>query len=292
MLLARLLVLQDGVEVDVLESVEDITGDLAVRLGELCDELLDLEALGIRRAIRMASRARLGELAGTLDEVEAVVVAPALDVCLMDVVERPDELHAWAARALDLRHHRTDGAGVEHAHEVRLDYIVEVMAERDLVAAERTRLAVEVAAAHLGAKVARRLLHMEDRLENVRREEGQRHMEELRVLLDDAAVHLVVAGVHAEEDELKRELVVALEVLEELRHEHRVLAARDADGNLVAGLHELELADGLDEFAVDLVLVLLAQGVLNALEALRILRRLSRLALQFALQPERVAALQ
>ena len=117
-------------------------------------------------------------------------------------------------------------------------------------------------------------------------------MEELRILLDDAAVHLVVAGIHAKEDELERELIVALEVLEELRHEHRILAARDADGNLVTGAHELKLADGLDELGGNLMLVFLAQGALDALEALRILRRLSRLAFQFALQPERVTALQ
>ncbi len=292
MLLACLLVLQDGVEIDILERMEDIAGDLAVRLGKPCDELLDLEALGVRRAVRVAGRARLGELAGALDEVEAIVIAPALDIRLVDVVERADELHAGAARALDLRHHRADGAGVEHAHEIRLNHIVEVMAERDLIAAELAGLAVEVAAAHLGTEVARRLLHMEDRLEDVRREERQRHMEELRILLDDAAVHLVVAGIHAEKDELERELVVALELLEELRHEHRVLAARDADGDLVAGAHEVEFADGFDELRGNLMLELLAQRALNALEALFILGRLSRLALQLPLQPERIAALQ
>ena len=110
----------------------------------------------------MAGRARLGELAGALDEVEAIVVAPALDIRLVDIVERADELHAGAARALDLRHHRADGARVEHAHEIRLNHIVEMMAERDLIAAELAGLAVEVAAAHLGTEVARRLLHMED----------------------------------------------------------------------------------------------------------------------------------
>ena len=42
---------------------------------------------------------------------------------------------------------------VEHAHDGGLDHIVEVMPQRDLVAAQLLGLAVQVAAAHPGAEV-------------------------------------------------------------------------------------------------------------------------------------------
>ena len=44
---------------------------------------------------------------------------------------------------------------VEHAHDGRLDHVAEVVAKGDLVAAELARLAVEIAAAHTRAEVAR-----------------------------------------------------------------------------------------------------------------------------------------
>ena len=225
MFFACLLVLQDGVKIDVLKCMEDIAGDLGIGLGQPGNELLDFKTLGVRRAIRVAGRTRLGEFAGALDEIEAIVIAPAFDVCFMDIVERSDEFHAGTARTPDFRHHRADGTGVKHAHEIRLNHIIEVMAECDLVAAKRTRLAVEIAAAHLGAEIAWRFFHVEDRFEDIRREECRGYMQQLRILLDDATVHLVVPGIHAKEDEFEWEFVVTLEFLEKLRHEHRILAA-------------------------------------------------------------------
>ena len=47
----------------------------------------------------MAGRAGLGEVAGALDEVQAVVVAPVLDFRLADEIERADQLHAREASA-------------------------------------------------------------------------------------------------------------------------------------------------------------------------------------------------
>ena len=70
-------------------------------------------------------------------------------------------------------------------------------------------------------------------------------------------IHIfVVAGVHNEENYLKRHLAVPLEQLHQLCHQHGILAAGDAHGNLVARLNQLILSnrqckrvpDGLAEF--------------------------------------------
>ena len=72
-------------------------------------------------------------------------------------------------------------------------------------------------------------------------------MQQRGVALDLLAVDFIIAGVHDEVDELKRNLAVALQFLQELGHKHRILAAGDADGNLVPGLDQLVPFDGHDE---------------------------------------------
>ena len=61
---------------------------------------------------------------------------------------------------------------------------------------------------------------------------------------------------------------MALQLLEELRHKHRVLTAGDADRDAVARLDELIIADGLHEHAEEVPLELLAEGLLDVVAAL------------------------
>ena len=262
------LVAEDLVQAHVFHRAEDVPLDIRIRFLQLLDQLLRLEALRAGLTVGVAGRAGLGEVAGALDEVQAVVVAPVLDFRLTDEVERTDELHTREVCGVELRHHRLVLPGVEHAHQDGLDDVVEVVAERDLVAAEALRFLIEVAAAHAGADVARGLRDVVDGVEDVRFEDCERDAEEIRVPLDDLAVRLVVARVHAEEHELERDLIMALQLLEELRHEHRVLAAGDAHRDAVTRLDELIIADGLHEHAEEVPLELLAEGLLDVVAAL------------------------
>ena len=262
------LVAEDLVQAHVFHRAEDVSLDVRIRFLQLLDQLLRLEALRAGLTVGMAGRAGLGEVAGALDEVQAVVVAPVLDLRLTDEVERADQLHVREVRGVELRHHRLVLACIEHAHEDGLDDVVEVVAERDLVAAEALGFLIEVAAAHAGTDIARGLRDVVDGVEDIRFEDRERDAEEIRVPLDDLAVRLVVARVHAEEHELERDLIMALQLLEELRHEHRVLAAGDAHRNAVARLDELIIADGLHEHAEEVPLELLAERLLDVVAAL------------------------
>ena len=262
------LVAKDLVQAHVFHRTEDVPLDVRIRFLQLLDQLLRLEALRAGLTVGVACRAGLGEVAGALNEVQAVVVAPVLDFRLADEVERADELHAREVRGVELRHHRLVLTGVEHAHEDGLDDVVEVVTERDFVAAEALGFLIEVAAAHAGADVARGLRDVVDGVEDIRFEDRERDAEKIRVPLDDLAVRLVVARVHAEEHELERDLIMALQLLEELRHEHRVLTAGDAHRNAVARLDELIIADGLHEHAEEVPLELLAEGLLDVVAAL------------------------
>ena len=92
-------------------------------------------------------------------------------------------------------------------------------------------------------------------------------MQQCGVALNFIAVDLVVAGVHNEENHLERHLAVPLEQLHQLGHQHGILAAGDAHGNLVARLNQLILSnrqckrvpDGLAEFFDDTALDQLVQ---------------------------------
>ena len=69
-------------------------------------------------------------------------------------------------------------------------------------------------------------------------------MQQRGVAFDLIAVDLVIAGIHDKENDLERDLTVPLEQLHQLGHQHGVLAAGDAHGDLVARLNELILSDG------------------------------------------------
>ena len=137
-----------------------------------------------------------------------------------------------------------------------------MVAKCDLVAAKLLRLAIQIAAAHPRTQVARVFLAAVGDRENIGLEHGDRDMQQRGVALDLIAVDLVVAGVHNEENYLKRHLAVPLEQLHQLGHQHGILAARNAHGNLVARLNQLILSnrqckrvpDGLAEFFDDTAL--------------------------------------
>ena len=61
------------------------------------------------------------------------------------------------------------------------------------------------------------------------------------------AVDLIIAGIHHEEDQLKRHFAVAVQLLQQFCHQHRVLAAGDADCDLIPCLDQLVPLDRHDE---------------------------------------------
>ena len=180
-------------------------------------------------------RSRLiGEFAGALDKMQAVVVAPALYIFLADKIHRSDKLHSLEIRAVKLRHHRLYLTAVDHSHKYRFDNIVKMMTERDLVAAEFLCLCVKIAAPHSRAKITRIRPYVEYGRENIRFKYRQRNVEKLRIFFDYPAVRRAVARIHKQKNDLKLHFVVTLYLLKKLRHKERILSARNADGYFVA----------------------------------------------------------
>ena len=167
-----------------------------------------------------------------------------------------------------------------------------MVAQGNLVAAQFPGFPVQIPPAHLGAQVAGGILHMEHRFEDFRGKEGEGHLEQFGVFLDDLPVHGIVPRIHAQEHQVEGNLVVALQVLEQLGHKHGILASGNAHGNLVPGLDHGVITDGLDEFAGNPPFVFPAQGGFDPFQPLGIFRRQGVFPFQPFLEPQGVAPCQ
>ena len=233
-------------DADGVQAVEDALFDVRVFALEALDESLDFLALAAATAV-IANGAAFGKAAGALDKLQPVVIFPVDNVLLVDAIHGADEFHAAEIQAVEFGHHALQLRAVEHRHDGGLDDVGEVVAQRNFVAAQVLCLVVEVAAAHLGANVAGGTFGVVRHVENVRLENGDGNFQKLRIAFDFLAVDFVVTGVHYQVFHVEFHVAVAVEHLDELRHEHGILAARDADGDFVAFFDELVVLDGSNE---------------------------------------------
>ena len=207
----------------------------------------------------------LCKTAGAGEETQPAMVPPALDVALVHVIQRTDELHARVARAVQFGRHALHLPAVQYAHQDGLDRVVEVVPERDFIAAELFRLLVQVPAPHARAEVARVLFHPFDGGEDVRFKDVQRHAEFFRVLFQKPPVFGRVAGIHGQKVQPETEFSVLFQLLHALGKQHRILPARQADGDAVPLFDQLVFAHRAHETAPQLLAVRRDERALGAL---------------------------
>ena len=246
------LVAGHGIQRHCVDAAEDAVFNVGVIPLEAAEQNFRLLPLGATAAV-VAHGAVLGKAAGALDEFQLIVALPRQNIFLADAVHRADEGHAWEAGAVEHGRHGLQLGAVEHTHNGRLDDVVEVVAQCDFIAAQLLGLAVEVAAAHPGAEIAGVLVGVVGHREDVALEDGHRDVEQLGVGLDLLAVYLVVTGVHHQKDQLERHIAVALKLLHQLCHQHRILSARNTDGDLISLVYQLIPLYRLDKGSPDLL---------------------------------------
>ena len=247
------LIARHGVQRHSVDAAENAVFDVGILTLQAAQQSLDLLPFGTAAVV--AHGAVLRKAAGALDELQLVVALPGQNVLFTDAVHRADEGHAGETGAVELGRHGLQLGTVEHAHHGGLDHIIEVMAQRDFIAAQLLGLAVQVAAAHPGAEVAGVFVGVVGYGKDVALENGHRDVQQLGVGLDLLAIDLVVAGVHDQKYQFKGHIAVALQLLHELGHQHGVLAAGNAHGNAVTGLHQLVALDRHDEGGPQLLAV-------------------------------------
>ena len=104
-------------------------------------------------------------------------------------------------------------------------------------------------ATHSCTKITWRFFDIVHCLKNLRFKNSNRHPHDPCIIFNELSINLTVTRIHDKENKLKWKLIVPLQFLEQLRHQHRVLAAGNADRNLVSGLNQIIGIDGLGKFA-------------------------------------------
>ena len=229
-----------------VHGVKEAFVDVGVLLAEFADQQLDFLPLALADLV-LRERALFRQAAGALDEVQAVIRRPGQDVVLEDAVEGTDQGHAREVRAVQLGQHALQLRPVEHADQDGLHHVAHVVAQGDLVAAQLLRAAVEKAPPHPGAEIAGRAADRGRDLEDIRRKDRDRNLQQPRILLDFLPVFIAVARVHHEVHEFKGHLALFLQHPHQHRQQKGILSARHAHGDSVAGLDQLVLLQGGDE---------------------------------------------
>ena len=103
------------IQIDILHALKDITFHKWIGLLQFCDQLLHFHSLGTSLLV-IAGGTGICKFAGTLDEMQMVIVSPGFDIILADQVQRTDQLHSLKICAVKLRHHGLYLGTVKHPH--------------------------------------------------------------------------------------------------------------------------------------------------------------------------------
>lgn len=88
------------------------------------------------------------------------------DILLTDQIHRAYQFHALKIRTVQLWHHSLHLGTVKHSHQNRLNHIVVMMSQSDLVAAQFLSSAVKIASAHPGTKITGRTFFILHNIKN------------------------------------------------------------------------------------------------------------------------------
>ena len=263
MLFAVDLITQDLVQHNIFRAAKEIFLNLGIGLFELRDQVLSLQSLGTDAAGQGAQGILFCKFARTLQKAQTVVIAPCFDVFLADQIHRADQFHTFEVGAPEFGHHSLILTGVEHSHQNCLDGIVIVVSQRYFVASKTFSSAVQISPSHSRTEIARGFFNMKDGVEDRRVEDRDRNPEDAAVFFDQRPVFRKIPGIHTQKRQFEGKLVMPLDLLKELGHQHGILAAGDTDGDVVSLLDQSILNDSLFKAALQIVLKLFPNTFFN-----------------------------
>ena len=191
-----------------------------------------------------------------LDDGELLAIDRVQDLLLRGEDQRPDHGEVPAGQVRD-RLEAVEGAEVEEVHEERVDRVVPVVSEGELVAPEFLGERVETAPPQVRAEAAGILLvpGLEDHVADARAVDDILDVEFLAHFNDGRIVHFcsVEARVERDADDLEPLRIVPAHLGETVEERDRILAARDADRDLVAVLDHPVAVHGAAHVPLDLL---------------------------------------
>ena len=208
----------------VFQRVEDALLEVREARLELGDQRFGARALGVGSV-----------LAAVLEggDAEAVQLVPDLEFAEID--HGADQPHLGAV-VPEFGLEAAEASVAQQIHQAGFDDVVEIVPERQLVAAGLLGGGVEDAAAQVGAEAAGRFfpLDVEDVFDRVG-DHVQRHFQRVAEILQRRGVPCAVGHVDAESLQVVFDRAVGLDEFEDVEQQQAVLAAGNADGDAVAG---------------------------------------------------------
>lgn len=120
-------------EINIMRASENIHVNGRIRLAQTAKQFFDLAAL---RTVRIGL---CGNAARASRKFQPVILRPAYNIAFTHKIKGADKLNSLVILAFQPRKHRLHLRTVKHTHKRSLDNVVEMMSQRDLIAAEFLR---------------------------------------------------------------------------------------------------------------------------------------------------------
>ena len=173
--------------------------------------------------------------------------------------------------AFDLGQHGLNAAGVDQIQHRGFHHIIKMMSQRDFAAADGFCVAVQITPAHLGAHKAHVAIHLPHRFKYIRIEEFYRNVQKRAIIRNPPPVFRRIARIHADKAQFKALRAVPLQILHQLRKQHRILPAGYAYGDSIALGHQIVFANARHERAADGFQIGLIQALFDLLPEFHII---------------------
>ena len=193
--------------------------------------------------------------------MQIVIISPCLDVIFTHKIEWTDQLHSLKICTMQFWHHRLDLSAVKHSHQDRLDHIIIMMTQRNLITSHIFCKMIQMSSAHSRTEIARRLLHVKYRFKNVGFKDCDRNIQFLRIIFNNLAILRAVSRIHYKKLHFKIKLVVYFQFLKTFRHQHRIFSTGNTDCNLISRFYQFIRVDRFCKFRPDFFLEFLTKAL-------------------------------
>ena len=137
------------------------------------------------------------------------------------------------------------------------------MSQRNLITSQLLGMRIQITTSHSRTKITGIILNFCHCIKNITFKNRKRNSQKLCIILNNLPVIRIIARIHYQKHQFKMNLPMALQLLKQLRHQHRVLTTWNTDSNLIPLLNQLILIQSLGKRSPDCLSERLDNTVLN-----------------------------
>ena len=115
------------------------------------------------------------------------------------------------------------GYKAKGVHKDRLDHIIKMMSQRNLITSQLLGMRIQITTSHSRTQVTWIILNFCHCIKNITFKNRKRNSQKLCIILNNLPVIRIIARIHYQKHQFKMNLPMTLQLLKQLRHQHRVL---------------------------------------------------------------------